>query len=119
MSSRSPNQRAQKKLFEMNDDETKSNQYVYLLVDYLNPECQRLFKMKKANPEEYERLRALFTAIQWPDSPEEVAKVIRGESPVSKEIPNGLLTWLQSDKASNNHRENFFYYLADIATFLE
>jgi len=114
---KSSNQLAEEEFRKINEG-TTNNQYVYLLVDYLNPEFRRLFKMKKTNPEEYERLHSLFTAIQWRESPEEVAKVIRGESPVSKEIPHILLAWFQNE-ASDKHRKDFFYYLANIATVLE
>ena len=75
--------------------------------------------MKKTDPAKYARLRTLFTATQWHDAPEEVAKVIRGEYDVSKEIPSTLLTWLQSDDTSDKARKDFSYYLAYKAACLE
>lgn len=75
--------------------------------------------MKKTDPAKYIRLRTLFTATQWPDAPEEVAKVIRGESDVSKEIPPLLLTYLQSETTSGKARRDFLYYLAYKAACLE
>jgi len=71
------------------------------------------------NPVEFDRLNELFTAIQWHESPDEVAKVISGESPVSKEIPDKLLTYLRAENTPPQDKVDFYYYLAYRAACLE
>jgi len=48
-----------------------------------------------------------------------VAKVIRGESEVSKEIPANLLLALQRETTPEQARTDFAYYLAYKASCLE
>jgi hypothetical protein len=73
--------------------------------------------IKKNTPEKYALLKKLFTTTQWLEAPDEVAKVISGESEVSKEIPKNLLYSLE--RADDKVRKDFAYYLAYMAACLE
>lgn len=118
----SSNQDAAKMLFGLQHEAGYVGVNLHFLVfwGYLHPaNCPNFVEMKENNKDEHTRLRALFTATQWPDSPEEVAKVIRGELEVSNEIPPDLLKYLQSDEASDVVRRDFSYYLAYMASLIE
>jgi hypothetical protein len=96
-----------------------SNTHLCIFYDLVQLFSHDARDMEETDPAKYSRLQQLLTATQWLDSPEEVAKVIRGESDVSKEIPANLLKLLQSDKVDNIVRKDFAYYLAYKAACLE
>jgi hypothetical protein len=115
----SSNQRAAEELWNKQSDEAIVFGRTYLHALWRLAGEQNLIHLLHTNPVEFDRLNKLFNETQWRESPKEVAKVISGESPVSKEIPKSLLDWLNSDKVSDDDRKRFFYYLAYRAACLE
>ena len=94
-------------------------EHICRFLEYLEDSPNNISDMKTQDPAEHARLRALFTETQWPDSPVEVAKVISGESDVSKKIPDDLLKYLRHETTSDTARKDFLYYLAYMALLLD
>jgi hypothetical protein len=120
MPDKSSNRRAAEKLIYLACEESQSvGNYAHFgifwrrLCNYNN----NLRIIKQDTPEKYALLKKLFTTTQWLEAPDEVAKVISGESEVSKEIPTNLLNSLKM--ADGTVRKDFAYYLAYMAACLE
>jgi hypothetical protein len=123
MPDKSSNRRAAEKLIYLSCEESAPvgnvGNYAHfgifwrLLCNYNN----NLRIIKQDTPEKYALLKKLFTTTQWLEAPDEVAKVISGESEVSKEIPTNLLNSLKM--ADGTVRKDFAYYLAYMAACLE